>query len=389
MEKIWRIVAGFLVVLILLTTGIYIWTGNLSSPDDIGKQMVIINEVRQLSKSTDGTSLSEDALVELEDSIRKGSVSENQNVRLKVAMGFLIMGLLYMVMLLFYIWHSILRPFQKLENYAQEVAGGNLDITLDYERRNYFGAFTWAFDHMRKEILAARKKEHEAIEANKTIVASLSHDIKTPIASIRAYSEALEANLGASFEKRQQYSETIIRKCDEVTALVNDLVLHSLSELEKLEIKCEEISAVEVIRNTIRDLEFEKLELKEPLVIANIWGDRKRIAQILENLLNNARKYAPNARVEIFTEVEEGLYLLHVRDHGKGILPEDMPFIMQKFYRGKNVFDMPGSGLGLYIVSYLVEEMGGEVQLNNSEQGLDAIVKFKIVKDNSKKDAYN
>lgn len=384
MEKIWRIVAGFLVVLILLTTGIYIWTGNLSSPDDIGKQMVIINEVRQLSKSTDGTSLSEDALVELEDSIRKGSVSENQNVRLKVAMGFLIMGLLYMVMLLFYIWHSILRPFQKLENYAQEVAGGNLDITLDYERRNYFGAFTWAFDHMRKEILAARKKEHEAIEANKTIVASLSHDIKTPIASIRAYSEALEANLGASFEKRQQYSETIIRKCDEVTALVNDLVLHSLSELEKLEIKCEEISAVEVIRNTIRDLEFEKLELKEPLVIANIWGDRKRIAQILENLLNNARKYAPNARVEIFTEVEEGLYLLHVRDHGKGILPEDMPFVMQKFYRGKNVFDMPGSGLGLYIVSYLVEEMGGEVQLNNSEQGLDAIVKFKIVKDNSK-----
>lgn len=384
MEKIWRIVAGFLVVLILLTTGIYIWTGNLSSPDDIGKQMVIINEVRQLSKSTDGTSLSEDALVELEDSIRKGSVSENQNVRLKVAMGFLIMGLLYMVMLLFYIWHSILRPFQKLENYAQEVAGGNLDITLDYERRNYFGAFTWAFDHMRKEILAAREKEHEAIEANKTIVASLSHDIKTPIASIRAYSEALEANLGASFEKRQQYSETIIRKCDEVTALVNDLVLHSLSELEKLEIKCEEISAVEVIRNTIRDLEFEKLELKEPLVIANIWGDRKRIAQILENLLNNARKYAPNARVEIFTEVEEGLYLLHVRDHGKGILPEDMPFIMQKFYRGKNVFDMPGSGLGLYIVSYLVEEMGGEVQLNNSEQGLDAIVKFKIVKDNSK-----
>lgn len=389
MEKIWRIVAGFLVVLILLTTGIYIWTGNLSSPDDIGKQMVIINEVRQLSKSTDGTSPLEDALVELEDSIRKGSVSENQNVRLKVAMGFLIMGLLYMVMLLFYIWHSILRPFQKLENYAQEVAGGNLDITLDYERRNYFGAFTWAFDHMRKEILAARKKEHEAIEANKTIVASLSHDIKTPIASIRAYSEALEANLGASFEKRQQYSETIIRKCDEVTALVNDLVLHSLSELEKLEIKCEEISAVEVIRNTIRDLEFEKLELKEPLVIANIWGDRKRIAQILENLLNNARKYAPNARVEIFTEVEEGLYLLHVRDHGKGILPEDMPFIMQKFYRGKNVFDMPGSGLGLYIVSYLVEEMGGEVQLNNSEQGLDAIVKFKIVKDNSKKDAYN
>lgn len=389
MEKIWRIVAGFLVVLILLTTGIYIWTGNLSSPDDIGKQMVIINEVRQLSKSTDGTSPLEDALVELEDSIRKGSVSENQNVSLKVAMGFLIMGLLYMVMLLFYIWHSILRPFQKLENYAQEVAGGNLDITLDYERRNYFGAFTWAFDHMRKEILAARKKEHEAIEANKTIVASLSHDIKTPIASIRAYSEALEANLGASFEKRQQYSETIIRKCDEVTALVNDLVLHSLSELEKLEIKCEEISAVEVIRNTIRDLEFEKLELKEPLVIANIWGDRKRIAQILENLLNNARKYAPNARVEIFTEVEEGLYLLHVRDHGKGILPEDMPFIMQKFYRGKNVFDMPGSGLGLYIVSYLVEEMGGEVQLNNSEQGLDAIVKFKIVKDNSKKDAYN
>lgn len=77
----------------------------------------------------------------------------------------------------------------KIAGFAENIAQGNFDVPLKYERCNYFGAFTWAFDSMRKEIIKARAAEREAVENNKTVIATLSHDIKTPVASIRAYAE--------------------------------------------------------------------------------------------------------------------------------------------------------------------------------------------------------
>ena len=94
-----------------------------------------------------------------------------------------------------YLYVGVVRPFMRLEAFAQDVASGNLDSPLAYERSNPFGRFTWAFDNMRVEIKRARAAEAEAVEQGKTAVAALSHDIKTPIASIRAYSEALELGL--------------------------------------------------------------------------------------------------------------------------------------------------------------------------------------------------
>lgn len=204
------------------------------------------------------------------------------------------------------------------------------------------------------------------------MIAALSHDIKTPIASIRACSEVLEANLNADYEKRQRYTSIILKKCDEVTALVNDLVLHSLSELEKLEIHLERLKIADVIRETVEEMAFADLLLEEPLPDATVTGDEARVAQIIENLLNNARKYAPGAKVHIYAKVLRGQYWIHVQDEGDGILPQDMPFVLQKFYRGKNVEGQPGSGLGLYIVKYLAEAMKGEVRLENTGKGLDA-----------------
>ena len=82
----------------------------------------------------------------------------------------------------------------------------------------------------------------------------------------------------------------------------------------------------------------------------------------------------------MYSEVdrEENQYRIHVRDYGPGILPEDMPFVMNRFYRGKNVMDQPGSGLGLYIVKYIMESMKGGLKLVSEEDGLDAEVWFPI-----------
>ncbi len=208
---------------------------------------------------------------------------------------------------------------------------------------------------------------------NKTIIATLSHDIKTPLASIRAYAEGLEASLEADYEQRERYLGVMIRKCDEVSRLVNDLVLHSLSELERLEMREQKVSMRVLLEETIRDLEYQDVILERPVPDAIVSADKKRLEQALLNLLENARKYA-GSRVEIRGVREKDRYEIHVRDYGGGILPEDMPFVTRKFYRGKNVQEKPGSGLGLYIVTYIMERMKGGLILNNHADGLEAVL---------------
>lgn len=373
--KLWKVMGGFLLLLLgLVLLMLCSARAEHSGEQQRGAALVQLNEIRQLGKNAEGHNPAEEQLDSLQSWIREEACAGQSRMVKKLLLTFLVFGILYVFTLFGYVYRKILKPFDRLEEYAEKIAGGDLEASLCYERTNYFGAFTWAFDHMREEIRYARKKEREAIEGNKTVIAALSHDIKTPIASIRACSEALEANLDIDYEKRKRYTGILLKKCDEVTALVNDLVLHSLSELEKLEIRTDRLAIAGVIRSTVEEIAFDGVTLKEPLPEAWVNGDAARIAQILENLLNNARKYAPGAGVHISAEKEAGRYWIHVCDEGEGIAPEDMPFVLQKFYRGRNVGSQPGSGLGLYIVRYLTEAMQGEVRLQNSERGLEAAI---------------
>lgn len=290
----------------------------------------------------------------------------------------------FMAMVFLYVYLNILRPFDKMKDYASEIAKGNFDLPLNYERSNYFGAFTWAFDSMRKEITRSRMAEREAIENNKTVIATLSHDIKTPITSIRAYAEGLEENLDTSEERRSRYLEVIMRKCDEVTALTNDLFLHSLSDLNMLRMQPEEFELVPFLKQSISEIaaEHEDVIFRKPDISPIIYADKKRINQIVENLINNSRKYAKTNITVSLTQVDDTVSI-HFRDKGPGIPEEDMPFITDKFYRGKNVGDENGSGLGLYIVKYIAEQSGGSVELINhtsGEEGLEAVVNLPIKK---------
>lgn len=364
----------FLLFLLVGTGILLLIKPSASGNTSRGEMLLLLNEIENRGIKENKYSDIEEPLRKLQREVEKLGKNEASSFFSQEIIFMLLLSAGYMLTVFLYVYYRILRPFYILQGFAQEVAGGNLEASLNYERENYFGEFTWAFDHMKREILYARQREQKAIEENKTIIASLSHDIKTPIASIRACSEALEANLADTYEKRQRYVGILMKKCDEVTALVNDLVLHSLSELEKLQIKCEPTDIREVVQRTVEELEFSKLKLCKPIPAAVVLGDSGRISQVIENLINNARKYAPESEIHVFAECFQREYRIHVKDFGEGIPPQDMPFIRNKFYRGKNTKDMPGSGLGLYIVDYILGEMKGSLELNNSTQGLDAVV---------------
>lgn len=341
---------------------------------DTENELVLVNGIEQLTTGTDGINPARHQIETLHEHMQNNTVQTQKSFMRKISCFYICCTLCCLIIGFFYVYYKILRPFSKLEEYAKEIAKGNLNFPLEYERENYFGAFTWAFDHMRKEIIRAGESEARAISENKTIIATLSHDIKTPIASVRAYAEGLEANLDTDYEQRERYLRVIMKKCDEVSCLVNDLVLHSLSELERLEIDARKISMKKVLEETVEDFGYPYISIEQPVPDAEVTADAKRMSQVILNILENAKKYAADTEVRIWALAADERYEIHIRDNGDGIYPEDMPFVLQKFYRGRNVEDKPGSGLGLYIVSYIMERMGGGIELQNHDDGLEAVV---------------
>ena len=230
------------------------------------------------------------------------------------------------------------------------------------------------------------------MDNNNTIIATLSHDIKTPVASIRAYAEGLSENMDSSPERRERYINVIMKKCDEVSKVTDDMFIHSLHDLDRLVINKDKVALDKVINETIESLKGDKDDVNVKGEIDEFTldeGDAMRISQVIENIITNARKYAEGTKIEVWSEINEQdnayvnedgsvgtSYCLHIKDNGQGIPPEDLPFIFDKFYRGKNKSDKSGAGLGLFIVRYIMEAMGGKVELNNSRDGLEVILDF-------------
>ena len=213
------VTALFSALIIIMTGILYFSEKQINSQDSKSEQLVAINEIEQLVKMGEYEKLSEKTAL-LSESIRSVQSVSDVNGGIFVMCG---ICLLFAAGVFGYVYFAVLRPFDKLKSFAEKISMGNFDIPLEYERSNYFGEFTWAFDSMRREITRARSCEREAVENNKTVIATLSHDIKTPIASIRAYAEGLEANLDGTPEKRRKYLAVIMKKCDEVARLTNDL----------------------------------------------------------------------------------------------------------------------------------------------------------------------
>ena len=358
MKKLVSAVIAFALVIIGITTGFVIEHGN--SHDKTGEYAVELNEIERLIEQGD----TDTAIIRTKQ-MREAMRTENAN---NINISIIIMGSICLIFLLSvggYCYFTVIRPFGRLTDFAERVAQGDLETPLEYERTNLFGKFTWAFDSMRKEILRARTCEREAIENNKTVIASLSHDIKTPISTVRAYAEAMEMGMSRA-EDREKYVSVIIRKCDEVAQLTEDILAHSLSDLDKLRMHPEVFELNGFLEDLLADLNTQNdIIFEKPSYTIYMNADRNRLSQAVENLITNARKYA-GTNIDVHINRDENNAYITFHDSGEGVPDEDMPFIFGKFYRGKNTNGEKGSGLGLFIVKYIVCQSGGDVRARNN-----------------------
>ena len=283
---------------------------------------------------------------------------------------------LLIALFLLWVYRNIIKPFEDLKEFASDIASGDLDKPLKMDKGNIFGIFTESFDIMREELKASREREEKAVKSRKELVAQLSHDIKTPVSSIKAMTDVM--SLTASEEDKVTIN-AINAKADQIDSLISNLFHATLEELEQLEVKPEDINSTDIVQ-MIKDADYqnkiEKLDIKDAVVFA----DRLRLNQVLNNIIFNSYKYADTG-IDVTSRFENAgsKYLfIEIADKGPGVPEEELEMITQKFKRGSNAGNKDGSGLGLYISDYLMNKMEGSLSVRNRGDGFAVEIGIKI-----------
>ncbi|MBP5492888.1 MAG: HAMP domain-containing histidine kinase [Clostridiales bacterium] len=275
--------------------------------------------------------------------------------------------LLGMILLLL-IWYFYIRPFTKLRTFAAQVSKGNLDMPLEMTKHNYFGAFTESFDRMREKLKESAERENRANRSKQELVAELSHDIKTPVATIKATCEVME--LKHKDSDVQEKVAVIKSKADSVEHLVDNMFKATLEELEELKVEPKEESSL-IISDMLSDLRYygevkQEGEVPQCLILV----DKLRLEQVIDNIAGNSFKYAGTPLEVSFSTEEEHIHVI-LSDRGPGVPEDELDMLTAKFYRGSVATESgkDGSGLGLYLASIFMERMGGGLEVRNREGG--------------------
>ncbi len=299
--------------------------------------------------------------------------SQKQIIVWMISMMFVVQLLLGMGYFL-YLHHIILNPFSKLKGFAQRIASGNLDIPLEMDRYNLFGAFTESFDLMRSELKKARIREAKANESKKELVAKLSHDIKTPVASIKAISEVgLEIS---KIERDKDNYHQIICKADQINTLISNLFTATLEELQQLSV-CPIYLKSSLIKGMLENADYMHRANIPSIPECFIYADPLRLQQVFDNIFANAYKYA-KTDISVSIWKDEQQIKIVIEDFGGGVKEEELSHLKEKFKRGSNTKNIEGAGLGLYISDYFLKEMHGNLEIENGASGLRVIVILSI-----------
>lgn len=281
-----------------------------------------------------------------------------------------VLGSVYVagVLLMFIIWYFYIRPFNKLSDFAASVSKGNLDVPLNMDRHNYFGAFTESFDRMREELKLSSEREAAANRSKQELVAEISHDIKTPVATIKATCEVMEIKYKE--DDIQEKVSVIKSKATSVEQLIDNMFRATLDDLDELKVTPREESSL-IIEDMLGDLRFYgTVEQKGSVPQCLILVDKLRLEQVIDNIAGNSFKYA-GTTLEVEYKSDSDNIRVILSDRGPGVPEDELAMLTTKFYRGSDASGSgkDGSGLGLYLASRFMEKMGGGLELRNREGG--------------------
>ncbi len=276
--------------------------------------------------------------------------------------------LMFILSYFIYLHATIIDPFNKLSDFAKRIAEGNLDLPLALDRGHIFGSFTESFDIMRSELKKARDAEKKANDDKKEMIAKLSHDIKTPIASIKSTSE-----IGYEITKEDRTKEffnLINIKSDQITTLTDNLFESTIDDITEIEVNPSTHNS-ETVKALIKNADYLNRAEDFEIPSCNIYIDNLRLQQAFDNVFMNSYKYA-NTEMTVTATMDSEYLIIDIADSGDGVNPQEIPLLKEKYKRGSNSAQKDGAGLGLYLTNYFLEKMNGKLELVNGNPGFVA-----------------
>ena len=278
----------------------------------------------------------------------------------------LVVMFLATVILLNYIRIKVVAPFTKMSDMTVELAKGNLLAPIKEEKSRFFGKFLWGMDMLRENLEDSKAKELEYQKEKKTMLLSLSHDIKTPLSAIQLYTKAMSEGLYDTEEKKQEAYAGILNNTKQIKTYCDEIYKLSREDFMELSVNVGEVYLSQVLdkvrayyndKLSVLHTDFKISEYDDCLLSA----DKDRLEEALQNLMENAIKYGDGKEISISFSDEEDCKLITVSNTGNSLEENDISNIFDSFYRGSNTKNIGGNGLGLYIVKQLMKKMDGDV----------------------------
>lgn len=289
-----------------------------------------------------------------------------------------------------WLYWSIVDPLKKVQIATDNIKNGNLDFEMEVKAKDEIGELYADFESMRKRLKDNAEEKIEADKRDREFISNISHDLKTPLTSIRGYCEGIMDGVASTPEKMDKYIRTIYTKTTEMDDLINQLTLYSKIEQKSVPFNFAQVSAREFFGDCAKALELEldaqniQFEYNDRLKHdVQLILDDEQIQRVINNIVANSVKYAHVSPLIITFTVEEvgGDVRVSLADNGVGISPKDLPHIFDRFYRGDSSRNRQtgGSGIGLSIVKSIIEEHGGTIQAS-SEKDKGTVISFLLRK---------
>ncbi|SDC15553.1 Signal transduction histidine kinase [Paenibacillus sp. UNCCL117] len=286
-------------------------------------------------------------------------------------------GFFILVFMLMNLWVSysfsrgIILPMTRLRSAAAKISEGDLDFGIAEEGEDEVRELCRTLEFMRLKLKESVYWQQKYDENRTFLVSSISHDLKTPVTSIKGYIEGIIDGVAKTPEKMTEYLETARNKAVLVNTMIDDLLLYSKLDLNQLPYHFEKSDLAGYFEDCVADYAYEYRqagislelinELKQP---ATVFMDRERLRRVIQNILDNAAKYADkaNGKVAIILRETRTTAIVEIRDNGQGIPEKELPYIFDRFYRVEaSRTNTDGSGLGLAIAKQIVEGHGGSI----------------------------
>ena len=277
---------------------------------------------------------------------------------------------------------KILKPITEISQSAKEIIKGNYDMEVvrTYETKvgeNELGDLIFSFELMRDELKERQIREENLKHSQQELISCISHDLRTPISTIKAYTEGLRDGIADTREKEELFHKIILDKVNLLSEMIEELLEYSNTQLNQLSIQKEEMFFLNFWNRITEEIcvyvnqQDGKVQVISPEVDALVRIDARRMMEVMNNLIENSIKYRSSSplSIQLIAKIEEKHIIIRVIDNGIGIGPDDMNRIFDKFYRAEKSrsSSIPGSGLGLSICKYIIEQHGGNIYCRSHE----------------------